>query len=152
MDYLHHSYLGFFKYILSWTLPNTSHIVFPGEETEAFEQVSHVIYFLFIFFAPFQSACVLSRVLFFETPWTGPHHTPLSMEFSRQAYWSGLLFPPSGDLLDPGIKPKCPMSLTLAGRFFTAEPPGKLHLFQNLYSKETHVIVVRSVLSTPNRL
>ena len=47
MDYLHHSYLGFFKYILSWTSPNTSHIVFPGEETEAFEQVSHVIYFLF---------------------------------------------------------------------------------------------------------
>ena len=49
MDYLHHSYLGFFKYILSWTSPNTSHIAFPGDETKAFEQVSHVIYFIYLF-------------------------------------------------------------------------------------------------------
>jgi len=34
------------------------------------------------------------------------------MEFSRQEYWSGLPFPPSGDLLDPGIKPE-----SLAGGF-----------------------------------
>ena len=54
MDYLHHSYPGFFKYILSWTSPNTSHIAFPGDETEAFEQVSHVIYFLFIFLHHFK--------------------------------------------------------------------------------------------------
>ena len=30
------------------------------------------------------------------------------MEFSRQEYWSGLPFPSSGDLLDPGIKPRSP--------------------------------------------
>ena len=29
---------------------------------------------------------------------------PLSMEFSRQEYWSGLPFPSPGDLLDPGIE------------------------------------------------
>ena len=28
---------------------------------------------------------------------------PLSMEFSRQEYWSGLPFPPPGDLPNPGI-------------------------------------------------
>ena len=33
---------------------------------------------------------------------------PLSMEFSRQQYWNGLPFPPSGDLSDPGIEPQPP--------------------------------------------
>ena len=45
----------------------------------------------------------------------------MSMEFSRQEYWSGLLFPSQGDLPNPGIKPKSP---ALAGGFFTAKPPG----------------------------
>ena len=43
------------------------------------------------------------------------------MGFSRQGYWSGLPFPPPGDLPDPGIEPASP---ALAGRFFTTEPPG----------------------------
>ena len=34
---------------------------------------------------------------------------PLSMEFSRQEYWSGLPFPSPGDLPDPGIKPGFPV-------------------------------------------
>ena len=38
------------------------------------------------------------------------------MEFSRQEYWGGLLFPTPGHLPDPGIKPMSPI---LAGRFFT---------------------------------
>jgi len=38
------------------------------------------------------------------------------MEFSRQEYWSGLPFPSPGDVPNPGIKP---VSLALAGRFFT---------------------------------
>ena len=33
------------------------------------------------------------------------------MGFSRQEYWSGLLFPPPGDLLDPGIEPTSSVSL-----------------------------------------
>ena len=40
-------------------------------------------------------------------------------------YWSGLPFPPPGDLPNPGIKPKSPASPALAGRFFTTEPLGK---------------------------
>ena len=50
---------------------------------------------------------------------------PLSMEFSRQEYWSGLLFTSPGDLSDPGIEP---MSPALTGRFFSTEPPGKPYM------------------------
>ena len=35
-------------------------------------------------------------------PWTVAHQAPLSMGFSRQEYWSALLFPSPGDLPDPG--------------------------------------------------
>ena len=42
------------------------------------------------------------------TPWTVAHQAPLSMGFSRQEYWSGLPFPSSRDLPDPGIKPGSP--------------------------------------------
>ena len=59
------------------------------------------------------------------TPWTVSHQAPLSMGFSRQEYWNGSPFPPPGDLPDPGIKPRCPVSPSLAGRFSTTEPPGK---------------------------
>ena len=41
-------------------------------------------------------------------PRTVARQTPLSMEFSRQEYWSGLPFPSSGDLPDPGIEPGSP--------------------------------------------
>ena len=56
-------------------------------------------------------ACVPSRfscVRLFATPWTVAFQAPLSMEFSWQEYWSGLLFPPPGDLHDPRIiLPNC---------------------------------------------
>ena len=61
------------------------------------------------------------------TPWTVAHQAPLSMEFSRQEYWNGLLFPSPGDLPRPGIKPMSPMSPALVGRSFTTVPPGKPH-------------------------
>jgi len=53
-------------------------------------------------------ARVLSRVWLFVTPWTVAHQAPLSMEFSRQEYWSGLPFPSPEDLPNPGIKPRSP--------------------------------------------
>ena len=58
----------------------------------------------------------------FVTPWTVACQAPLSMEFPRKEQWTGLPFPSPGDLLHPGIKPE---SLTLAGGFFTSEPPRK---------------------------
>ena len=57
-------------------------------------------------------------------PWTVACQTPLS-GFSKQEYWNGLTFPPSGDLSNPGIKPAFLVSPALAGRFFITEPPGK---------------------------
>ena len=44
-----------------------------------------------------------------ETPWTVAHQAPRSMEFARQAYWSGMPFPSPGDLPDPGIEPGSPV-------------------------------------------
>ena len=50
----------------------------------------------------------LSCVQFFATPWTVAHQAPLSMEFSRQKYWSRLPFPFPGNLPDSEIKPGSP--------------------------------------------
>ena len=67
----------------------------------------------------------LSHVQLFATPWTVACQATLSIEFSRQEYWSGLPSPPPGDLPDPRTEPAFP---ALAGRFFTNEPPWKPHL------------------------
>ena len=53
------------------------------------------------------------------TSWTVARQAPLSMEFSRQEYWSGLSFPTPGDLPYPGIEPESLACPTLAGGFFT---------------------------------
>ena len=45
-----------------------------------------------------------SRVQLFATLWTVARQAPLSMEFSRQEYWSGLPRPLPRDLPDPGVK------------------------------------------------
>jgi len=50
------------------------------------------------------------------------------MGFPRQEHWSGLPFPPPGDLLDPEIELT---SLALAGGFFTTVPPGNSKLYHN---------------------
>ena len=48
------------------------------------------------------------HVRVFATPWTVARQVPLSMEFPRQQYWSGLPFPSPGDLPNPGIEPESP--------------------------------------------
>ena len=55
------------------------------------------------------------------TPWTIARQVPLSMGFSRQECWSGLPFPPPGDLPHPGIEPGVSC---IAGIFLPSEPPG----------------------------
>ena len=64
----------------------------------------------------------LSHVLLFVTPWTVACQAPLSMEFSRQEYWSGLLFPPPGDLPNPGMESIFP---ALQADSLLFEPLGK---------------------------
>ena len=73
-------------------------------------------------------AQLLIHIWLFVTLWTVSHQTPLSMEFPRQEYWSGLPFPTPGDLPHPGIKPASPTSLALAGGFFTTTPYGKPYM------------------------
>ena len=61
----------------------------------------------------------LSRVRLFVTPRAVAYQASLSMGFSRQEYWSGLPFPPLGDLPDPGIEPGSP---ALEADALTSEP------------------------------
>ena len=67
-------------------------------------------------------ACVCAKSLqscpTLLTPRTVARQAPLSMEVSRQEYWTGLLCPPLGDLPHPGIETASLVSLALAGGFF----------------------------------
>ena len=55
-------------------------------------------------------------------PWPVAHQAPLSMEFSRQEYWSRLPFPSPGELPDPELKPRSP---AWQADCLLSEPPGK---------------------------
>ena len=71
--------------------------------------------------------CACSVVSDSCDPWTAASQASLSMEFSRQEYWSGLPFPSPGDLPDPRIEPTSLASPALAGGLFTTEPLGNPH-------------------------
>ena len=66
-----------------------------------------------------------NHVRLFATIWAVACQAPLSMEFSRQEYWSGLLVPSPGALPDPGIESGSP---TLQADSLPTEPPGKQQL------------------------
>ena len=63
--------------------------------------------------------CILSHIQLFATPWTVACQAPLSMEFSRQEYWSGLPFLSSGDHPNLGIGATSVTPPAFAGGFFT---------------------------------
>ena len=71
--------------------------------------------------------CVLSCsvVSHSVTTWTVACQAPLSVGFSRQKHWRRLPYPPTGDLLDPGIEPPSPVSPALQLDSLPAEPVGK---------------------------
>ena len=77
----------------------------------------------------------------------------LSMEFSRQEYWSGLPFPPIGDLPDPGIKPKSP---ALRADSLPSEPPGKPNLsvlsFSHTYEIKRRLLLGRKFMTSLDSL
>ena len=64
----------------------------------------------------------LSHVRLFATQAPVAHQAPLSMRLFRQGYWSGLPFPPPGDLPNPGIEPGSPV---LQGDSLSTELQGK---------------------------
>ena len=63
--------------------------------------------------------CSIASVQLFAMQWTVAHQAPLSMEFSKQEYWSRLPCSSPRDIPDPGIEPASLTSPALAGRFFT---------------------------------
>ena len=65
-------------------------------------------HFAYLTYMQSEPVKLLSCVWLFAIPWTVVYQAPLSMEFSRQEYWSGLPFPSPGELPDPGIKPRSP--------------------------------------------
>ena len=65
--------------------------------------------------------CVLVAQLRLATPWDVAHQAPLSVEFSRQEYWSGVPLPSPGDLPDPGMEPGSP---AMQADPLPSEPPG----------------------------
>ena len=72
---------------------------------------------------------------------------PLSLGFPRQEYWSGLPFPSSGELPDPGIEPAPPV---LAGAFFTTEPLKEPHTI--LYMYQNRISFKNNSLDTKTEL
>ena len=77
-----------------------------SETTEHWSEVNH-------------SLCHFIQVQIFVTIWTLACQAPVYMGFSRQEYWSGLPCPPPGNLPDPSIELRSPMSSALAGGLFT---------------------------------
>ena len=96
-----------------------------GKNTRAWEKLDST--FKIFLELPYSTKCkrTFSRVQLFVTPWTVAHQGPLFMGFSRQEYWSGLSFPPPGDLPNPGIKPASPLSPALQADSLPTEPLGK---------------------------
>ena len=87
-------------FLSSFIVPrwHTIHTRFFGSHIFIFQRMCFLIFYV----------CLLncfSHVWLFVTLWTVDRQAPLSMGFFRQEYWSGLPFPPSGGLPDPGIKP-----------------------------------------------
>ncbi|CAI9180663.1 unnamed protein product [Rangifer tarandus platyrhynchus] len=72
---------------------------------------------------------ILALLCLFATPWTVALQAPLFMEFSRQEYWSGLPFPPPGELLSPETEPGSP---ALQADSLPSEPPGKPNIYMFL--------------------
>ena len=76
----------------------------------------------------------LSHARLFATPWTAVHQAPLSMGFSRQEYWSGLLFPSPGDIQTQGSNPGLPHCRQTQADTLTSESPGSpVYLYLYLY-------------------
>ena len=76
----------------------------------------------------------VQSVQLFATLWTVALQAPLSMEYSRQEYWSGLPCPPPGDLPNPGMESTSLMSPALAGVSICVESRKIVQM--NLFAKK----------------
>ena len=106
-------------------------------------------------FSPTTHVGVLRRSVVSDsvTPWTVAYQAPLSVEFSRQEYWSGLPCPLPQDLPNPVIKPKSFMSPTLAGGLFTTSttweaPPDNTRARTHTHT-HTHSVIFPTEAGSP---
>ena len=67
-------------------------------------------------------AYLLSPLRLLATSWTVAHQAPMSMEYFRQVYCSGLPCPTPGDLPEPGIQSVSPVSPSLRADYLSPEP------------------------------
>ena len=118
------------EYWSGFPLPSPGDLPNPGTEpaSPALQAVSYIAGWFFTNWAtweaPFIPVCLCAKSLQSCPTLCNPmdyiaHQAPLSMGFPRQEYWSGLPFPTSGDLPNPGIEPLSPTSPALPDRFFT---------------------------------
>ena len=83
--------------------------------------------------------CGCSRsCLTLVTPWSAAHQAPLSMEFSRQEYWSGWPFPPPEDLPNPGIELESP-ALQVDLALSHLESPAIHRYISSLFTIASHI-------------
>ena len=76
----------------------------------------------------------------FVNLWTVAHQMPLSMEFPKQEYWSGLPFPSLGDLSNLGIKP---VSLALQADFLSLSYQGSPLIYCANDQKYKIILILR---------
>ena len=95
-----------------------------GKFYSSFKTVFNLFWFSlsWLLYIWYYCCCLIAKLCPLLWPWILACQAPLFVGFPLQEYWSGLPFPPLGDRPNPGMKPMFP---SLAGRFFTTEPPGK---------------------------
>jgi len=89
--------LNFFKFLTEVQLIHNIVLVSSVQQSD-----SDILIHMYVCVCVCSVASVVSDSV---TPWTIAHQAPLSMRFSQQECWSGLPYPPPGDLLNPGIEP-----------------------------------------------
>ena len=81
-----------------------------------------------------------SPVRLFATLWTVAYQAPLNTGFSRQEYWSGLPWPPPGELPDPETEPASLTSPALAAGSLPLAPPGKPYTMAEGHKSHLHTL------------
>ena len=111
------------QYVVLWDWLLSFSVMF----SKSIHIATHVFYWWIVLHFMDMCLCawLLSHVWLLQPhAWTVAHQSPLSVEFSRQEYQSGLPFPSPGNPPYPGIEPTSPALAGITGGFFTAEPRG----------------------------
>ena len=87
-----------------WKIPALPCLLQYYSQSPKYESESENVSPFRLFATPWTEAHELSPFRLFVTPWTEAHLAPLSMQFLRQEYWSGLRFPSPGELTHPGFE------------------------------------------------